>query len=149
MTKQLTRDILISLRELRRETQGILEEQSKKYNISTTQLFILDNISKDPGSSLHDLAKKVNLSPSTTSEAVEKMVQSQLVIREASPSNRRCVELSLTTKGQITLQTTFDDYVDVFTILDELGEEALLQFYETQQAIIKIIKQRSESRDEK
>ena len=84
MTRELTTNILLGLRELRKETQTLLEEQSKTYNISMTQLLILDMISKHPDSSLHQLAKMVNLSPSTTSEVIEKMVKADLVIREKS-----------------------------------------------------------------
>ncbi len=142
MTRELTTNILLGLRELRKETQTLLEEQSKTYNISMTQLLILDMISKHPDSSLHQLAKMVNLSPSTTSEVIEKMVKADLVIREKSEINRRTIKLSLTEKGETTLVETYSSWIQEIDILDDLGEERLLAFYETQLAIIDVLKQR-------
>ena len=142
MTRELTTNILLGLRELRKETQTLLEEQSKTYNISMTQLLILDMISKHPDSSLHQLAKMVNLSPSTTSEVIEKMVKADLVIREKSEINRRAIKLSLTEKGETTLVETYSSWIQEIDILDDLGEERLLAFYETQLAIIDVLKQR-------
>jgi DNA-binding MarR family transcriptional regulator len=95
LNQGLIKNILLSLRELRKETHTLLEEQSKKYQLSMTQIFALDMIRQNPKLSLRELAKKVNLSPSTTSEVVEKMVQAGLVEREQSEKNRRRIELSL------------------------------------------------------
>lgn len=142
MNQQLIKNILISLRELRKETHTLLEEQSNKYKVSTTQIFILDMLRQNPKSSLHQLAKKVNLSPSTTSETVEKMVQAGLVEREQSETNRRRIELTLTDKGLTTLQSTYSDWIEDFSIFDEIGEEALTDFYETQQQMIELLKKR-------
>ena len=140
MDQQLVKDILLSLRELRKETHALLEEQSKKYKLSMTQIFILDTLKKQPKISLRQLAKMVNLSPSTTSETIEKMVQSGLVDREQSEESRRRIELSLTDKGRDTLKSTYSDWIDDFAILDEIGEQRLKEFYETQQAMIALLK---------
>lgn len=144
MNEELTKKILISLRELRKETQTLLEEQSKLYNISVTQLLILDALNKHEACSLHELATKVNLSPSTTSETVEKMVQMSYLSRRQSERNRRAVEITLTEKGQAVLKQTFSSWFQDFSILEELGEERLIEFYETQQAIIEVLKKRRE-----
>ncbi|MBP1039791.1 MarR family transcriptional regulator [Vagococcus sp. BWB3-3] len=149
MNEKLTRDILLSLRELRKETQALLEEQSKTYHISTTQLFILDMLDKYPQSSLHEVAKLVNLSPSTTSEVVEKMVKAGYLKREQSQKNRRTLELSLTAAGKETLTNTYSDYIQDFAVLAELDESRLQAFYETQQAIIDLLKQRRLTSGEK
>lgn len=142
MNQQLVKDILLSLRELRKETHTLLEEQSKKYHLSMTQIFALDMIRKTPKMSLQELAKLVNLSSSTTSEVVEKMVQAGLVEREQSEKNRRRIELSLTDKGLTTLTTTYSDWIEDFSIFDEIGEERLESFYETQQVMIDLLKKR-------
>ena len=142
MNQGLIKNILLSLRELRKETHTLLEEQSKKYQLSMTQIFALDMIRQNPKLSLRELAKKVNLSPSTTSEVVEKMVQAGLVEREQSEKNRRRIELSLSNKGLDTLESTYSDWIDDFSILDELGDDKLQIFYETQQEIIDLLKKR-------
>lgn len=142
MDQQLIKDILLSLRELRKETHTLLEEQSKKYQLSMTQIFALDMIKKNPKMSLQELAKLVNLSPSTTSEVVEKMVQAGLVAREQSEKNRRRIELSLTQKGSTTLTSTYSDWISDFAILDEMDESKLRAFYETQQEMIELLKKR-------
>lgn len=149
MDEQLTRDILLSLRELRKETQSLLEEQSKTYGISTTQLFILDMLDKHPQSSLQELAKLVNLSPSTTSEVVEKMVQKGYLMREQSQASRRTLALSLTVAGRETVRKTYSDYIQAFSFLDSLPESHVLAFYETQQEIIQLLKQRRGTSEEK
>ena len=142
MNQELIKNILLSLRELRKETHTLLEEQSKKYQLSMTQIFALDMIRQNPKLSLRELAKKVNLSPSTTSEVVEKMVQAGLVEREQSEKNRRRIELSLSNKGLDTLESTYSDWIDDFSILDELGDDKLQAFYETQQEMIDLLKKR-------
>lgn len=142
MNQGLIKNILLSLRELRKETHTLLEEQSKKYQLSMTQIFALDMIRQNPKLSLRELAKKVNLSPSTTSEVVEKMVQAGLVEREQSEKNRRRIELSLSNKGLDTLESTYSDWIDDFSILDELGDAKLQAFYETQQEMIDLLKKR-------
>lgn len=142
MNQGLIKNILLSLRELRKETHTLLEEQSKKYQLSMTQIFALDMIRQNPKLSLRELAKKVNLSPSTTSEVVEKMVQAGLVKREQSEKNRRRIELSLSNKGLDTLESTYSDWIDDFSILDELGDDKLQVFYETQQEMIDLLKKR-------
>ncbi|MBO0442934.1 MarR family winged helix-turn-helix transcriptional regulator [Vagococcus fluvialis] len=142
MNQGLIKNILLSLRELRKETHTLLEEQSKKYQLSMTQIFALDMIRQNPKLSLRELAKKVNLSPSTTSEVVEKMVQAGLVEREQSEKNRRRIELSLSNKGLDTLESTYSDWIDDFSILDELGDDKLQAFYETQQEMIDLLKKR-------
>ncbi|MGF2146092.1 MarR family winged helix-turn-helix transcriptional regulator [Vagococcus fluvialis] len=142
MNQGLIKNILLSLRELRKETHTLLEEQSKKYQLSMTQIFALDMIRQNPKLSLRELAKKVNLSPSTTSEVVEKMVQAGLVEREQSEKNRRRIELSLSNKGLDTLESTYSDWIEDFSILDELGDDKLQAFYETQQEMIDLLKKR-------
>lgn len=142
MNQGLIKNILLSLRELRKETHTLLEEQSKKYQLSMTQIFALDMIRQNPKLSLRELAKKVNLSPSTTSEVVEKMVKAGLVEREQSEKNRRRIELSLSNKGLDTLESTYSDWIDDFSILDELGDDKLQAFYETQQEMIDLLKKR-------
>lgn len=142
MNQQIIKDILLSLRELRKETHTMLEEQSNKYQLSMTQIFALDTIRQNPKISLRELATKVNLSPSTTSEVVEKMVKSEFIVRIQSEENRRRIELSLTDKGLKTLKATYADWIEDFAILDEIGEEKLKEFYETQQEIINLLKKR-------
>lgn len=149
MNQQLIKNILLSLRELRKETHSLLEEQSKKYQLTMTQIFALDMIRQNPKLALRELAKKVNLSPSTTSEVVEKLVQAELVHREPSEKNRRRIELSLSEKGLETLKATYSDWIEDFAILDEIGEEKLQQFYDTQQEMIEILKKRRVSNGEK
>ena len=76
------------------------------------------------------------------------MVQSELVIREQSDTNRRRIELSLTEKGLTTLKSTYADWIEDFAIFDEIGEEKLQIFYETQQEMIELLKKRRVSNGE-
>ncbi|MBO0477746.1 MarR family transcriptional regulator [Vagococcus sp. DIV0080] len=144
MNQQLIKDILLSLRELRKETHTLLEEQSGKYYISITHLFILDTIRNTPKISLQQLAKRVNLSPSSTSEAVEKMVKLGYVSREQSETNRRAIELMLTELGLETLKETYENWIQDFSLFDAIGEEKLTSFYNTQQEMIELLKERRE-----
>lgn len=56
------------------------------------------------------------------------MVQAGLVEREQSEKNRRRIELSLSNKGLDTLESTYSDWIDDFSILDELGDDKLQAF---------------------
>ena len=59
-----------------------------------------------------------------------------------SEKNRRRIELSLSNKGLDTLESTYSDWIDDFSILDELGDDKLQAFYETQQEMIDLLKKR-------
>lgn len=142
MNEQLMKNIVTSLRELRKETHGLLEEESSMYHISVTQLFILDVLSNDPGLSLHKLSKKIKLSPSTTSEAVEKLVRADMVERCTNEKNRRRVEIYLTEIGKEALHGTYSNWLKEFEVWEQLGEERLLELYNMQKEMTELLKKR-------
>jgi len=55
--------------------------------------------------SVNTLAEKMSVDKSTVSRQVEKLVKSELVLRTASPEDRRKVNISLSPKGKEIYQT--------------------------------------------
>jgi DNA-binding MarR family transcriptional regulator len=63
-------------------------------------LFIIDLISRKPDCTMKDIARILNLSPSTTTRHVDKLVEIGLVNRNIAIDDRRSIVLFLTPKGE-------------------------------------------------
>lgn len=73
--------------------------------LSVPQFRTLAFLNRNPGSSLSDVAEHIGLTLPTMSKLIDSLVAHQLVTREISPADRRCVTLGLTPFGQTTFQS--------------------------------------------
>ncbi len=106
-----------SLRELFRITVrnvGLLEKDDASCcGVTTSQCHALVEIGRSGTISLIDLAQQLNLDKSTLSRTINNLVESDLVIREQDPDNRRYIKIQLTKKGRQlyhTIEDSMDDY---------------------------------------
>ncbi|MGC9424002.1 MarR family winged helix-turn-helix transcriptional regulator [Vibrio sp.] len=68
--------------------------------ISPAQMTLLDEIAKDPGCGVQDIADHLGISPPTVSVGVSKLEESGLVIRKPNPEDGRSVQFFPTARGE-------------------------------------------------
>lgn len=84
------------------EITHFLRDEVRQYDeprLSLSQLRILYFLNHYPESSLSKVAKHLDVTRSTMSEAIERLVQQGLVLRVNDPQERRGILLSLTSAG--------------------------------------------------
>ena len=125
-----------SLRELFRITVrnvGLLEKDDASCcGVTTSQCHALVEIGRSGTISLIDLAQQLNLDKSTLSRTINNLVESDLLIREQDPDNRRYIKIQLTKKGLQLYQNIEDSMDDYFQkIIEEIPAEKLPQVRES------------------
>ena len=76
----------------------------EKSEISGAQLWALLHVKNAPGLTVMELAKQLSIHQSTTSNLIEKLESSGHLRRERHPSDRRLVQLFVTTTGTKALK---------------------------------------------
>jgi len=82
-----------------RTAQKKLREQvakeSQQHGFTYPQMFLIFSLYKNPGINLNDLSERLELSKSTVSGIINRLVSQQIVIREIPEEDRRTVRLFL------------------------------------------------------
>ena len=84
------------VRALRINTRAIELE----IGISLAQLFVLQQVAQRPATSLNDLAERTATHQSSVSVVVRRLVDRGLVTRQASATDKRRVQIALTSDGE-------------------------------------------------
>ncbi|ANB61688.1 MarR family winged helix-turn-helix transcriptional regulator [Anoxybacteroides amylolyticum] len=103
------REMMYSVFRIRKALYTLIREDATRVGITELQLIILYTLSKKENIRLNDLAEKLNMSNSTISGTIERLVSAGLVIRKPSKEDRRAVTLHLSEKGKEKLQEAFND----------------------------------------
>ncbi|GGJ66272.1 DNA-binding MarR family transcriptional regulator [Anoxybacillus voinovskiensis] len=103
------REMMYSVFRIRKALYTLIREDATRVGITELQLIILYTLSKKDNIRLNDLAEKLNMSNSTISGTIERLVSAELVIRKPSKEDRRAVTLHLSEKGKEKLQEAFND----------------------------------------
>jgi len=74
-------------------------------SISKPELLALEAISKEEGLMMSDLGKRLDISLSTATGIIDRLIEKKLVKRERNGGDRRVVRVVLTDKGRKTNQT--------------------------------------------
>jgi DNA-binding MarR family transcriptional regulator len=74
-------------------------------DLSLPQFRALTFLSHQAGASLSQVAEHLGLTPPSTSNLIDGLVERQLLSRQSSPADRRRIALTLTTAGQAILET--------------------------------------------
>ena len=78
-------------------------------DLSLPQFWALYHLHKQAPCPVHSLAEHLNLSFSTASELIDRLVNAKYIARERSREDRRVVHLKLTAKGRRTVEKIFDE----------------------------------------
>lgn len=125
-----SRDILESIpvvmHYLRR---GIRRELGDK--ASVPQIRALSFIRRNPASTLTTVSEYLAVSNATTSSIVDRLVKKGLVTRVEDPKERRCLQLSLTQKGQAEYSVVHEVLIAELTkVLTRLPDDQVKQIQE-------------------
>lgn len=83
-------------------------------SISKPELLALEAISREEGLMMSDLGKRLDISLSTATGIIDRLIEKKLVKRERNGGDRRVVRVVLTDKGRKTNQTYQKQKKDLF-----------------------------------
>ncbi|MDD3487538.1 MAG: MarR family transcriptional regulator [Candidatus Moranbacteria bacterium] len=72
--------------------------------ITMLQINLLDHIKDNPGIQFRDLCENFLLSPSSVSQLLDRLYEQGFIDREINPDDRRFMLISLTKKGEKTIE---------------------------------------------
>lgn len=130
------KDLIFSLRSLRKETRRIFAYQVKKQQLTETWIIALGALtSKDP-SSLEELAQALRLSNSTTSGIVDRMIAEGLVTKARAEDNKRRINIRPTQKGRQKYAATYTDFWGKLAPLETIERADLTNLLATQAKLL-------------
>lgn len=97
-------EVILSVRELSKSMFDITNKDCERIGITVAQAWVLGLISSSPGLSLDQVAEQLFSAKSTMSGIVDRLVKSELLLRERSPKDRRAYTLKVTPLGDAKLQ---------------------------------------------
>lgn len=119
------------VRALRLNTRRI----EARLGISLAQLFVLQQLAEKPADSLNELAERTATHQSSVSVVVRRLVDRGLVTRVAATSDRRRVQIALTTDGKALLRnaprTVQNDLITGMSRMSVEQQSALAELLET------------------
>lgn len=83
-------------------------------SISKPELLALEAVSREEGLMMSDLGKRLDISLSTATGIIDRLIEKKLVKRERNGGDRRVVRVVLTDKGRKTNQTYQKQKKDLF-----------------------------------
>lgn len=106
-TPQFSAELRAALDAFRRIVQALRvsgRESERRVGLSAAQLFALQQLANTPGASVNELAQRTFTHQSSVSVVVKKLVERRLVVKMASPDDRRRVRLAITDAGRALLR---------------------------------------------
>ena len=97
-------DALDAMRTILQEVRIANRAVEQELGISGAQLFVLEELAREPADSLNDLALRAGTRHSSMSIVVTRLVEAELVTRVASPDDARRVQLAVTARGRRMLR---------------------------------------------
>jgi len=70
------------------------------YGITPTQSFVLFDLLSHDGSSVKDIASRIQLDSPAVTGVIDRLVKEELVKRQEDPSDRRSLQIFLTSRGR-------------------------------------------------
>jgi DNA-binding MarR family transcriptional regulator len=102
--REAARDVLDSLRRIVRSLR-LSARTAELRGVSGAQMFVLQCLAAESPSSVNDLASRTATDQSSVSVVVSRLVSRGLVVRRASASDRRRLQLSLTPAGRALVRS--------------------------------------------
>lgn len=124
--------VIRSVRGLNKALYRLLREEAEIMDSTVMQLLVLRYLDKHPQIGLHELARALQLSNSTMSGVVDRMVSAGEIARERSSQDRRLLVMHLTVEGKEKKEAAFNEDSLVMKRLSgllDLSEEELQQLF--------------------
>lgn len=104
LTKTDAQTIFDGIRRLVEALRSSSREAEKSLGISGAQLYVLQKLSVEAGSSMNELAERTLTHQSSVSVVVTRLEEKGLVVRRRAEADGRRVEIRLTSKGKRLLR---------------------------------------------
>lgn len=116
------------------------------YGVSSSQLWVIWEIHKAPGIKVSELASKLAIHQSTTSNLIEKLVKKSWVVKERAEVDQRVVRLFLTASGlDIIKQAPSSPRGVLIDALEKLSSPELSELHQSLEILISKIKFKDET----
>ncbi|MEN6349949.1 MAG: MarR family transcriptional regulator [Syntrophomonas sp.] len=89
------------LNALSRKISRLYNNRCMEHGITAAQSFVIFDILDHAGSSVKDIASRIQLDSPAVTGLIDRLVKEDLVERKEDPSDRRSLQIYLTPKGQI------------------------------------------------
>lgn len=98
--RELTDEVLVSLRRIIRATDLHSRRLGKETGLTTPQLVVMRAINERGEQTVSEIAREVSLSQATVTNILNRLEANRLVRRERSREDKRRVNVQLTAKGK-------------------------------------------------
>lgn len=112
---QRDEELLVALRRVIRAIDLRSKQLSREVGLTGPQLMVMQNIGKEPGVMVRQIADSINLSPATVTSILDRLESKKLVQRIRSTEDKRRVGVFLTEQGQIILKDAPLPFQEHFT----------------------------------
>ncbi|MCC2616369.1 MarR family transcriptional regulator [Aestuariibacter halophilus] len=96
-------ELLVALRKVIRAIDMRSKQLNKEVGLTGPQLLVLQEIGREPGFMVRQIAEKINLSPATVTSILDRLEARELVKRIRSTEDKRRVGVFLSETGQQAL----------------------------------------------
>ncbi len=114
--------------EMERSPEGLIKE------MTFHELHTIENIGDNPGATMTDLARLANITTSSMTTMIDKLVRRGLVKRRRKNSDRRVVVVTLTELGKGAYQEHMQVHAkvgqEILALLDDEERRVVLSLYE-------------------
>ncbi|WP_019142845.1 MarR family winged helix-turn-helix transcriptional regulator [Noviherbaspirillum massiliense] len=118
----------------------------KQCGVSGAQLWIMRELSETPGLRVGEIAKKLAIHQTTTSNLLDSLEKRGYIIKARDPNDQRVVKLALSEQGEGLLKKAPKPARGLLPeALRKLDEQGLLQLNEGLQALLEVIEQVDEA----
>jgi len=135
--------ILHSFREVNRAVACLIREEADELDATVVQIMVLWILKKHPNIGLGELADHLQVTNSTMSGVVDRLVEAGLIVRERSDLDRRTVTMRLTPEGDKKQNEAFGENSlltkRLFRIL-EVADEDLMHLLHTHTQLLEKLK---------
>ena len=112
---QRDEELLVALRRVIRAIDLRSKQLSRDVGLTGPQLLVMQDIGKEPGIMVRQIADNINLSPATVTSILDRLEAKELVQRIRSTEDKRRVGVFLTEQGQIILKDAPLPFQEHFT----------------------------------
>lgn len=102
--KDFTEAWCFRLAALSRKISRSYNAECSNYGITATQSFVLLDLLDHDGSSVKDIATRIQLDSPAVTGVIDRLIKENLVVRQEDPSDRRSLQIFLTPPGQCLVE---------------------------------------------
>lgn len=133
---ELIQKTLSQNRQFRKIAQKMASEVATQYGITYTQMLTLEILNNEPDMDLNQLAQRLHLSKSSVSGIVERLIQSQLVVKAKQAKDQRKLAIHLTATGRHLANILHEKFYECLAPILKLSYQDLHLFIHLHEKII-------------